>query len=96
MGISWQRWCKKLAEVTRIDDRGRIKLLKGIIRPHGSVVITDARSFFLGIPISSDPLLASGSWLKVKGEAKDLKRWAEEEASSDATKRAARRGQSLN
>lgn len=79
--------------VTKVDDRGRIKLPRDMVIPGESVIIIDANSYFLGIPIPSDPLLSSGSWLKDKREVPKLKRVAEAEASEDARSRATRRKQ---
>jgi hypothetical protein len=84
---------KIMAEVAKVDDRGRIRLPRGMAQPGGSVVIVGSRSYFLGIPIPPDPLQSSGSWLRVKEDATSLKKKAEEEAASDAVKRATRRGQ---
>jgi len=79
--------------VTKVDDRGRIKLPRDLVSPGESVVIIDANSYFLGIPIPSDPLMSSGSWLKEDLDVKELKRVAEDGAGEDARSRAARRKQ---
>ena len=79
--------------VTKVDDRGRIKLPREMVSPGESVVIIDANSYFLGIPIPSDPLLSSGSWLKEDRGVKELKQIAEDSAREDARSRAKRRKQ---
>jgi hypothetical protein len=79
--------------VTKVDDRGRIKLPREMVFPGESVIIIDANSYFLGIPIPSDPLLSSGSWLKEDRDVKELKRAAEDGAGEDARNRATRRKQ---
>jgi hypothetical protein len=79
--------------VTKVDDRGRIKLPREMVSPGESVIIIDANSYFLGIPIPSDPVLSSGSWLKEGRDVKELKRAAEDSAGEDARDRATRRKQ---
>ena len=83
-----------MAQVTKVDDRGRIKLSRDMAQPGSSVVIINAQTFFLGIPIGPDPLSASGSWVKSPESVKQLKAIAEEEAVKDAIGRARRRRQS--
>lgn len=80
-----------MAQVSKVDDRGRIKLSKEIAKPGSSVVIIDVRTYFLGIPIEQDRVSASGSWLKSEKEIKKLKSISEEEASRDALEKAKRR-----
>jgi hypothetical protein len=87
---------KAMAEVAKVDDRGRIRLPRGMAQPGGSVVIVGSRSYFLGILIPPDPLQHSGSWLRVKEDVTSLKKEAEEDAASDAVKRATRRGQRVD
>ena len=82
-----------MAQVSKVDDRGRIKLSKGIAKPGSTVVIIDARTYFLGIPIEQDRLNTSGSWMKTKNDVKKLKSIAEDEARRDAISRATRRKQ---
>jgi hypothetical protein len=79
--------------VAKVDDRGRIKLPREMVSPGEAVIIIDADSYFLGIPVPSDPLLSSGSWLKDARDVKELKRALEEEAGEDARNRARRRKQ---
>jgi hypothetical protein len=79
--------------VAKVDDRGRIKLPKDMVSPGESVIIIDANSYFLGIPIPPDPLMSSGSWLEDSRGIKELKRAAEENAGKDARSRAKRRTQ---
>jgi bifunctional DNA-binding transcriptional regulator/antitoxin component of YhaV-PrlF toxin-antitoxin module len=78
----------------KVDDRGRIKLPSDLVLPGEMVVIINADSYFLGIPIPRDPLMSSGSWLKRAEDVKELKRTAEEKAREDAVGRANRRKQS--
>ncbi len=77
-----------MAQVTKVDDRGRIKLSKSIAEPGNSVVIIDAETYFLGIPIERNPVPASGSWMKTTRDVQSLKKIAEYEASKDALARA--------
>jgi hypothetical protein len=79
--------------VAKVDDRGRIKLPREMVLPGESVIIIDANSYFLGIPIPSDPLLSSGNWLEDSRDIEGLKRAAEERAGDDARSRAKRRKQ---
>jgi len=79
--------------ISKVDDRGRIKLPREMVSPGESVIIIDANSYFLGIPIPSDPLLSSGSWLADARDFKGMKRAAEVRAGEDATSRAKRRKQ---
>lgn len=82
-----------MAQVTKVDDRGRIKLSRELAEPGSSVVIIDAETYFLGIPILKNPMQASGSWMKTKESLGTLKKLAEEEASKDAIARARRHKQ---
>ena len=70
--------------VAKVDDRGRIKLPREMALPGESVIIIDASSYFVGIPIPSDPLLSSGSWLEEARDARELEGAAEERAGEDA------------
>ena len=47
-------------------------------------MIIEAQTYFVGIPIESDPVRASGSWMKAKEDVGSLKSTAEEEARKDA------------
>jgi len=60
----------EMVQISKVDDRGRIKLSKEIAKPGSSIVIIDARTYFLGIPIDRDRVNASGSWLKSDQEIK--------------------------
>jgi len=82
-----------MAEVAKVDDRGRVKLPRGTAKAVSSVVIIDSGAYFLCIPIPRDPLQASASWLKSDKSTKEMKRMAEAEARRDALSRAKRRGQ---
>lgn len=79
--------------IAKVDDRGRIKLPPDMALPGETVVIINADSYFLGIPIPPDPLMSSGSWLKQSQDIKELKQIAEEKAREDAVRRAKRRKQ---
>jgi hypothetical protein len=83
----------EMTQISKVDDRGRIKLSKEIAKPGSSVVIIDARTYFLGIPIEPDRVGTSGSWMKTKHNAEELKSIAEDEARRDALGRATRRKQ---
>ena len=76
--------------VVKVDDRGRIKLPKKLANA-GSVIIIDAETFFIGIPVPKDPLAATGGIIKTDLSVKELKELAEKEAEKDALERAKRR-----
>ncbi|MDA4129430.1 MAG: hypothetical protein OK457_01545 [Thaumarchaeota archaeon] len=92
-GEKYLEWGNAMAQVSKVDDRGRIKLSKELAAPGSSVVIIDAQTYFLGIPIGSNPLRESGSWMKTKESVKRLKMIAENEAINDAKARAVRHKQ---
>ena len=71
-----------MAQVSKVDDRGRIKLSKEIAEPGASVVLIEAGTYFLGIPIQGDPLTASGSWIKSKESVSTLNIIADRKASA--------------
>ena len=72
-----------MAQVTKVDDRGRIKLSREIAQPGSSVVIIDAKTYSLGIPIEPRPAQSSGSWMKTRENVKALKAAAEDEAGNE-------------
>ena len=82
-----------MAQVTKVDGRGRIKLSKEIAKPGSSIIIVDAGTYFLGIPIKMDRVQGADSWMKTKLEIRKLKLIVEEEARSDVITRARRRKQ---
>jgi len=86
----------KLAEVAKVDDRGRITLPREVASPGESVIIIGAHSYFLGIPVAADPLMSSGSWLSDNRDVIVLKKAAEERARDDAIARAKRRKQAFD
>ena len=76
-----------------MDDRGRIKISKELAEPGASVVLIEAGTYFLGIPIHGDQVTASGSWMKSKESSAKLKIITDRMASADAVSRAKRRKQ---
>ena len=69
--------------VVKVDDRGRIKLPKNLANAD-SVIIIDAGTFFVGIPIPKDPLAETSGIIKTDLSVKELKDVAEKEAEKDA------------
>ncbi len=82
-----------MAQISKVDDRGRIKLSREIAEPGSTVVIIDVDSYFLGIPIPPDPLSTSGGWMKARERNGKLGALAEENAARDAVSGARRRKQ---
>ncbi|BFI74554.1 VapB-type antitoxin [Sulfurisphaera ohwakuensis] len=69
--------------VVKVDNRGRIKLPKNLANAD-SVIIIDAGTFFIGIPIPKDPLAETSDIIETKLSIKELKEIAEKEAENDA------------
>ncbi|ADX81992.1 hypothetical protein [Saccharolobus islandicus] len=72
-----------MAYVVKVDDRGRIKLPKKLANAD-SVIIIEAGTFFVGIPIPKDPLAETYGIIKTELSVKELKEIAEKEAERDA------------
>ena len=72
--------------VAKVDDRGRIKLPKGMAKAD-SVIIIDAGTFFIGIPIPRDPIAETSGIIKTNLSVRKLKEVAEKEAEKDAVGR---------
>ena len=75
--------------VVKVDDRGRIKLPKAMAKAD-SVIIIDAGTFFIGIPIPRDPIAETSGIIKTNLSVRKLKEVAEEEAERDAVGRHSR------
>lgn len=72
--------------VVKVDDRGRIKLPKDMAKAD-SVIIIDAGTFFIGIPIPRDPIAETSGIIKTNLSVRKLKEVAEKEAEKDAVGR---------
>ncbi len=72
--------------VVKVDNKGRIKLPKGLSKA-GSVIIIDAGTFFIGIPVPKDPLAETSGIIKTELGVKELKEIAEREAEKEAVER---------
>ncbi|AWR94015.1 VapB-type antitoxin [Acidianus brierleyi] len=76
--------------VVKVDNKGRIKLPKGLDEA-SSVIIIDAGTFFVGIPVPKDPLAKTSGIIKTDLSVRELKELAEKEAEKDALERYQRR-----
>ncbi|MBB5254037.1 VapB-type antitoxin [Sulfurisphaera ohwakuensis] len=65
--------------VVKVDDRGRIKLPKNLANAD-SVIIINAGTFFIGIPIPKEPLAETSGIIETKLSIKELKEIAENDA----------------
>ena len=72
--------------VVKVDDGGRIKLPKTMAKAD-SVIIIDAGTFFIGIPIPRDPIAETSGMIETNLGVGKLKEVAEEEAEKDAVGR---------
>ena len=79
--------------VVTVDRRGRVTIPKELVARGTRATVIPAGSFFIFIPIPSEPLEVSGGWLKTRSERGKLKALAEKAARKDATERARRRKQ---
>jgi len=78
--------------VVVVDERGRLTVPSELhVRHEGGVDL--CRAFLIIVPIPSQPLVASASWLRTKRSNRELKALAEKQARKDAVKRARRRRQ---
>ena len=77
-------------ELVKVDEKGRIKLPDNLAKAD-AIIIIDAGSFFIGIPVPKDPLSATSGIIDTKLSVKELKELAEKEAEKEAVERAMRR-----
>jgi bifunctional DNA-binding transcriptional regulator/antitoxin component of YhaV-PrlF toxin-antitoxin module len=79
--------------VVIVDERGRLTIPSELHVRDTKATLIPAGSFLIVVPIPSQPLVASASWLHTKLSNKELKALAEKQARKDAVKRARRRRQ---
>jgi len=79
--------------VVVVDERGRLTIPSELHVRDTKATLIPAGSFLIIVPIPSQPLAASASWLRTKLSNKELKALAEKQARKDAVKRARRRRQ---
>jgi len=72
--------------VVRVDDRERIKLPKGFVKPGERVLLITAGKRF-----PSRPIEASSSWLRTRLGKRDLRRLTESRALEEVERKLARR-----
>ncbi|MCE4621486.1 MAG: hypothetical protein F7B95_03485 [Desulfurococcales archaeon] len=80
-----------MAIVATVDDRGRVKLPKGIVKPGDRVLIINAGSRLVLIPIPPRPLEFSSGWIKAPIDRRKAKRIADEAALSEVQAKLERR-----
>ncbi len=80
-----------MAYVVRVDDRERVKLPKGLVKPGESVIVIPAGRRIVLIPIPPRPREASSSWLKTRLGRRELRRLAEARALEELEETRARR-----
>jgi len=79
--------------VVIVDERGRLTIPSELHVRDTKATLIPAGPFLIIVPIPSQPLVASASWLRTKRSNKELKALAEKQARKDAVKRARRRRQ---
>ncbi len=82
-----------MAYVVRVDDRERVKLPKGLVRPGESVIVIPAGRRIVLIPVPPRPREASSSWLKTRFGRGELRRLAQARALEELGEKMARRGE---
>ncbi len=85
-----------MAIVAKVDDRGRVKFPRNVLRPREKVLIIPAGSRIVVIPIPPRPLLSSGGWLKEDVDKKALRIMVEEEALVEVSRKLERRSKRAN
>ena len=70
--------------VVTVDDRGRVKLPKGTVRPGDKVLIINAGRRLILIPIPLKPLEFSHGWIKASIDRRTARILADEAASREA------------
>ncbi len=85
-----------MATVVKVDDRGRIKLPRNLVKPREKVLVIPAGSRIIVIPIPPRPLAASSSWLKISIDRKELREIVDEEALKEISEKLERRDKRAN
>ncbi len=85
-----------MATVVKVDDRGRIKLPRNLVKPREKVLVIPAGSRIVVIPIPPRPLVTSGSWLKISIDRKRLREIVDEEALKEISEKLKRRDKRAN
>jgi len=73
--------------IATVDDKGRIRVPKGLLSKGDKVLVIPAGSRIILIPIPPRPIDIGGRWLKTKMDRKRLKEITEEEALKELEKR---------
>ncbi len=76
-----------MSYISTVDDRGRIRIPKGLLSKGDKVLIIPVGSRIVVIPIPPKPLEAGRSWLKVKVSRKELGKIVEEEALKEVSRK---------
>ena len=79
--------------VVIVDERGRLTIPSEMEVRDTKATLIPAGPFLIIVPLPTQPLEASGGWLRTKLSRKELKALAEKQARKDAVKRARRRKQ---
>gem|GEM_PF-1116294 len=79
------------AYVVRADDRGRIKLPRGIVSPGDKILVIPAGRRIVLIKIPPKPVEMSSSWLKAEMDKKELRALAESRAIEESEMKLRRR-----
>ena len=77
--------------VSKVDDRGRIKLPKHLVKPGEKLLVIPAGRRIVLIPIPPRPVMASGGWLKIDLGDKKASIIADEEAMREIHEKLRRR-----
>ncbi len=80
-----------MAYVVKVDDRERVKLPKGFVKPGESILVIPAGRRIVLIPIPPRPREASSSWLKTRLGREELRRLAEVRALEELGEKLSRR-----
>lgn len=79
--------------VVTVDDRGRLRIPSRFGIRASKATLIPAGPFLIVVPVPSQPLETSASWLHTKLSRKEMKALAEKTARKEAIKRAKRRKQ---
>jgi len=79
--------------VVVVDERGRLTIPSELRLRDTKATLIPAGPFLIIVPIPSQPLDASASWVHTKLSNKEMKALGERQARKDAVKRAKRRKQ---
>ena len=77
--------------VVEVDDRGRLTIPKEIGLRGSRVIVIPSGTYFVVIPLPSDPYNYAKNWLKTDKTIKELKDSSAETAADDAAARHSRR-----